>query len=101
MADDGPVTKADLNTIKAEVTALADLIKNELAHIKEDVAANTVWRQEFMKEDGPWRSVDRRVSALEYLARSIKVIGVTLTPIALWAIMEIIEATVAWIQGGP
>lgn len=96
--DDGPVTKADLNNA---IQSIQRLIENELKHQTEDIAELKDWRNRFMAEEGPWRSMDSRVNALEYLARSIKwVIGI-LTPIAIWATIEIIRAAVTWIQGGP
>jgi hypothetical protein len=96
--DDGPVTKADLNNA---IKSIQILIENELRHQTEDITELKDWRNQFMAEGGPWRSMDKRVSALEYLARSIKwVIGI-LTPIAIWATWEIIRAAAAWIQGGP
>jgi len=94
--DNGPVTKADLD---AATSSIRELIENELRHQAQDIAEVREWRDRFTAEDGPWRMMDKRVSALEYLARSIKWIVAALTPIAAWAIMEIIKAGIAWIQG--
>lgn len=96
--DDGPVTKADLNVA---IRSIQTLIENELRHQTQDIAELKNWRSEFMAEGGPWRSMDKRVSTLEYLARSVKVVIVILSPIAVWAIIEIIKAVMAWIQSGP
>lgn len=96
--DNEPVTKADLN---AATEGIRRLIENELKHQTEDIAELKDWRNQFMAEGGPWRSMDSRVNALEYLARSVKWVIAALTPIAIWAITEMIRATVAWIQGGP
>ena len=76
-------------------------MENELKHHAEDIKDLKDWRDQFVAEGGPWRSIDKRVSALEYLAKSVKVVIATLTPIALWAIMEMIKAAVAWARGGP
>jgi len=97
--DDGPVTKADLNNA---IQSIQKLIENELKHQTEDIVELKDWRNQFfMSEAGPWRSMDKRVSALEYLARSIKWVIAALTPIAVWAMIEMIKAAVTWLQGGP
>jgi hypothetical protein len=96
--NDKPVTKADLN---AAIQSIQRLIENELKHQTEDVAELKGWRDGFVAEDGPWRSMDNRVRALEYLARSIKWVIAILTPIAIWAIMEMIKAAVIWMQSNP
>lgn len=85
MADNEPVTKSDLNALHTEMQRIHDLLQNELRHLREDVNENTAWRQEFTKENGPWRRV----------ADSIKVIKVFiafLSPVIIWAIIEIIKA---------
>ncbi len=84
MADGEPVTKSDLSALHTEMQGIHDLLQNELRHLREDVNENTAWRQEFTKENGPWRRV----------ADSIKVIKVFiafLSPVIIWAIIEIIK----------
>ena len=89
-----------MNVIGSDLKALRQLMENELKHHAEDIKDLKGWRDQFVAEGGPWRSIDKRVSALEYLAKSVKVVIATLTPIALWAIMEMIKAAVAWARGG-
>ena len=97
-SSNGPVTKADLAATEKRIK---EFLGNELRHRDDDITDFKAWRDEFVAEGGPWRSMDRRVTALEYLAKSIKWVIAALTPIALWAIMEIIKAAVAWARGGP
>ena len=96
--DDGPVTKADL---RDAITTIQTTIENELRHQTEDIAEVKGWRNEFMAEGGPWRSMNDRVSALEYLARTVKWVIAVLTPIAIWAVTEMIKAAVIWIESSP
>lgn len=96
--DDGPVTKADLNDA---IKSIQTIIENELRHQAEDTAELKIWRDQFMVEGGPWRSMNDRVSALEYLARTVKWIIAVLTPIAIWAIIEMIKAAVIWMESSP
>lgn len=93
-----PVTKADLD---AAIKVLRDLIENEMMHQANDIAEGKAWRVQFMAEGGPWRTMDKRVSNLEYLARNIKWVIAALTPIALWTIQEMGKALVAWLRGSP
>jgi hypothetical protein len=83
--DNEPVTKADLAIIDGKLDGLKELVENEFRHLREDVNENTAWRQEFTKENGPWRRV----------ADSIKVMKVFiafLSPVVVWAVIEIIKA---------
>jgi len=99
------VTRTDIDVISGELKALRQLMENELSHQAEDIKDLKDWRNEFMAEGGPWRSMDKRVSAIEYLTKGVKWVFAALTPIAVWATIEIIKAALAWaavwVRGGP
>ena len=96
-----PITKTDLDVIGGELKALRQLMENELKHHAEDIGELKSWRDQFMAEVGPWRTMDKRVGGLEYLAKGMKWIVGILTPIALWATIEIIKALIVLARGGP
>lgn len=101
LPDKTPITRMDLNVVTSAISSLRELMENKMSHLENAVDENTAWRQEFMNESGPWRRMDNRVIAVEYLARSVKwVVGVML-PIATWAALEIIRMIWASLQGGP
>jgi hypothetical protein len=86
--DNGPVTKDDLRQAIADIKGL---ILNEIRHVKEDTNANTQWRTEFMAEEGPWRKIHYRVEKLERLAWLFVGVAAFLSPVVIWAIIEIIK----------
>ena len=98
-----PITKTDLDVIGSELRSLRRLMENELRHHAEDIKDLRDWRDQFVAEGGPWRAVDDRVKALEYLARTVKwAVGAMITattPIAVWAAIEIIKAIGAALSG--
>ena len=107
--DNGPVTKADLN---AAIESIERLIENELKHQADDIGELQTWRDDFMAEGGPWRSMDKRVINVEHFAEDIKgtidrmsklfysVLTVVITSLVLW-IITMWPKLVALLQGGP
>ena len=96
-----PITKTDLDIVSNEIKALRQLMENELAHQSEDIRDLKDWRDQFTSEDGPWRRMDDRVKALEYLARSVRWAAGLMAPIAMLATIEIARMIWAVLRGGP
>ena len=99
--DKRPITKTDLDVVSGEIKSLRQLMENELSHQADDIKDVKDWREQFMSEDGPWRRMDDRVKALEYLARSVKVATAFMAPVAAWAVIEIIKTIGAVLRGSP
>ena len=89
MSSDSPATKHDL---KMAVDAIKELFVNELRHLQGDVDGNTQWRQEFIAEDGPWRKLHTRLEKLERLAWLFAGASALLSPVVVWAIIQIFES---------
>jgi len=101
MSDKGPITKTDLNVVSGQIDSLRQLMENELKHQANDIGDLKDWRDHFTSENGPWRRMDDRVKALEYLARSVKWAVGVMIPIATLATIEIGKMIWTVLRGGP
>jgi len=90
-----------LDVVSGEIRSLRQLMENELSHQADDIKDGKDWREQFMSENGPWRRMDDRVKALEYLARSVKWAVGVMIPIATLATIEIGKMIWAVLRGAP
>ena len=110
--DKGPITKTDLDVISSELRSLRLLMENELRHHAEDISGLRDWRDQFMIEGGPWRTMDKRVTDVEHFAGDAKEVMDRISKLIYGVLTVVLASLILWIvttwpklvmllQGGP
>lgn len=92
-----PVTKTDLDVIGGELKLLRQLMENELGHQGEDIRDIKDWRDQFIAEGGPWRSMNKRVTGVEHFAEDMKGTMDRMSRLFYGVLTAVLASLVLWI----